>query len=101
MPAWRKLKSVAHTIIYDNAIVETNQKSRPLDPEQWHNVTMPTIVIAGSKSPTWMRNAMHALANTLPNAAHQMLDGQTHLVKAAALAPVLAAFYTTVSPSQP
>jgi pimeloyl-ACP methyl ester carboxylesterase len=100
MPAWRKLKSVAHTIIYDNAIVETNQKSRPLDPDQWRNVTMPTIVIAGSKSPTWMRNAMHALAATLPNARHHTLDGQTHLVKAAKLAPVLAAFYTTGEPDQ-
>jgi pimeloyl-ACP methyl ester carboxylesterase len=101
MPAWRKLKSVAHTVVYDNQIVETNQQSQPFTASQWAHVTMPTVVIAGSKSPEWMRNAMRALAETLPNASHRVLDGQTHLVKAAALAPVLASFYIDDTPNQP
>jgi pimeloyl-ACP methyl ester carboxylesterase len=36
-----------------------------------------------------------ALAGVLPNARHRTLDGQTHLVKPKALAPVLVEFFTS------
>ncbi len=36
---------------------------------------------------------MRALADTLPNATYRTLPGQTHLVKPAALAPVLVEFF--------
>ena len=39
-----------------------------------------------------MRNAMQGLADTLPNAEHRILEGQTHMVKAEILAPVLSDF---------
>ena len=54
---------------------------------------MPTLVVAGGKSPAWMRNAMQALARVLPSAKHYTLEGQTHMVSAKALAPVLAEFF--------
>jgi hypothetical protein len=57
-------------------------------------VTMPALVVAGGKSDEWMRNGMRALADVLPKAEHRTLDGQTHLVKPAALAPVLTEFFT-------
>jgi hypothetical protein len=41
-----------------------------------------------------MRNSMRALANVLPDARYRTLDGQTHMVKPKALAPVLAEFFT-------
>lgn len=53
---------------------------------------MPSLVLDGGKSPEWMRNANEALAKALPNARHQRLPGQTHMVKAQALAPALAEF---------
>ena len=93
MPAWSKLKAVAHTLPYDAAIVYDYQKGRPLPPEQWSSATMPTLVSAGGKSPDWMRNAMRELAGVLPNAKHRTLEGQTHIVKAEALAPVLVEFF--------
>lgn len=93
MPAWSKLKAVAHTLPYDAAIVYDYQKGRPLPPEQWSSATMPTLVSAGGKSPDWMRNAMMELAGVLPNAKHRTLEGQTHIVKAEALAPVLVEFF--------
>jgi hypothetical protein len=34
-----------------------------------------------------------SLANVLPSAEYKTLPGQTHIVKAGALAPVLADFY--------
>jgi hypothetical protein len=49
--------------------------------------------MAGTKSPAWMRNAMRSLAGVLPSAEHRELEGQTHIVKAKALAPVLATFF--------
>jgi hypothetical protein len=54
---------------------------------------MPTKVIAGGKSDAWMRNAQKAIADALPNARHAVLEGQNHMVKPEALAPVLAEFF--------
>jgi len=93
MPAWSKLKAVAPTVIYDATIVDDYQKGRPLPSDRWTSVTMPTLVAVGGKSPDWMRNAMRALADVLPNARHSTLGGQTHIVKPQALAPVLVEFF--------
>jgi len=93
MPAWSKLKAVAPTVIYDAAIVDDYQRGGPLPSDRWTSVTMPTLVAVGGKSPDWMRNAMRALADVLPNATHSTLEGQTHIVKVEALAPVLVEFF--------
>jgi pimeloyl-ACP methyl ester carboxylesterase len=92
MPAWSKLKAVAPTVIYDAALVDDYQKGRPLPTDRWTSVTMPTLVAVGGKSPDWMRNAMRALADVL-DARHSTLEGQTHIVKPEALAPVLVEFF--------
>jgi pimeloyl-ACP methyl ester carboxylesterase len=55
---------------------------------------MPTLVISGGKSPAWMQNGMKSLAKVLPNARHQTLAGQTHIVKPEAPAPVLKEFFS-------
>jgi pimeloyl-ACP methyl ester carboxylesterase len=93
MPAWSKLKGVAHTLPYDLTIVSDNQRGRPLPLTRWTSAKVPTLVVAGGKSPVWMRNAMQALARVLPSATHRTLEGQTHMVNAKALAPVLAEFF--------
>ena len=49
--------------------------------------------MAGGKSPGWMRNSMRSLAEALPAAQHRTLEGQTHIVKPKALAPVLSGFF--------
>jgi hypothetical protein len=93
MPAWSKLKAVAHTLPYDGAIVQENQKGRPLPSGRWASVSIPTLVMDGGKSPQWMRHATRALANILPNAKYRTLEGQTHIVKPKAHAPVLVEFF--------
>ncbi|WP_135553658.1 alpha/beta fold hydrolase [Paenibacillus cymbidii] len=93
MPAWKKLKGVAHTLPYDTELTAAFQRGKPLPTDYWADVTAPTLVASGSKSPAWMRNAMQALANALPHAEHRTLAGQTHIVKPAALAPVLTHFF--------
>jgi pimeloyl-ACP methyl ester carboxylesterase len=94
MPAWSKLTAVAPTLVYDITILEDNQRGKPLSATRWASVTVPTFVVDGGKSPAWMRHAMQALADVLPNAKRQTLDGQTHMVKPQALAPVLIEFFT-------
>jgi pimeloyl-ACP methyl ester carboxylesterase len=91
-PAWSKLKAVAHTLPYDISIVHENQRGKPLPAGRWNGLTAPTLVVDGGKSPAWMRNAAQALAASL-NAKYRTLDGQTHMVKPQALAPVLREFF--------
>ncbi|MBD2871391.1 alpha/beta fold hydrolase [Paenibacillus arenilitoris] len=93
MPAWSKLKAVAHTLPYDTLLTVDHQRGKPLEAGRWSSVTVPTLVAAGGKSPAWMRVAMEQLARALPNAEHRTLEGQTHIVKPEALAPVLRDFF--------
>jgi hypothetical protein len=46
-------------------------------------------VILGGKSPAFFHNGTGKLVDLLPNAEHRVLEGQTHMVKAKVLAPVL------------
>jgi pimeloyl-ACP methyl ester carboxylesterase len=95
MPGWSGMKRAAHTVAYDVAIVAEHERGQPLPADRWTSVTMPTLVIDGSKSPAWMRNAMSALAAVLPAAQHRTLAGQTHMVNAKVLAPVLVELFTS------
>jgi hypothetical protein len=52
------------------------------------------LVADGGKSPEWMHNGCRSLSEVLPDATYRTIPGQTHLVKAAALAPVLREFFT-------
>lgn len=94
-PVWKKLTGVAHTLPYDIELVESYQTGKSIPSGEWADVTMPVMVIAGGKSPAWMQNAQAAIAATLPNAELRTLPGQTHMVKAKALAPLLAEFFRT------
>ena len=92
MPAWSKLEALAHTLPYDVRLIGENGTGRPLPADRWTNVSAPTLVVAGGKSPAWMQNAMRALAEALPSAEHRTLADQMHIVKPKALAPVLSEF---------
>lgn len=94
MPAWPKLKALAPTVVYDMTIMDPYQHGKPFEPGKWPSVTMPTLAISGGKSPAWMQNGMKSLARVLPNARHRTLEGQTHIVKAEALTPVLKEFFS-------
>jgi hypothetical protein len=93
MPAWGKLKRVAHTLPYDGEIMGETQLGRPLPAGRWPGAKVKTLVIVGGKSPAFFHNGTSRLVDLLPNAAHRVLAGQTHMVKAKALAPVLIDYF--------
>ncbi|GAA3210136.1 alpha/beta hydrolase [Actinocorallia longicatena] len=94
MPPWKKLKAVAPTLPNDLALFSAGlQSGNPLPAGRWDAVTAPTLVMGGGKSPTWMKNGVHATALAIPGAVEEELPGQTHMVKAAVLAPAVTAFF--------
>lgn len=93
MPMWKNLKAIAPTLVYDTAIVGPMMQSRPIPTSKWANVKQPAMVVGGTKSDTWMRNAQKAIATALPNGRHAELEGENHMVKAAAIAPMIREFF--------
>ncbi|HVV09440.1 alpha/beta hydrolase [Amycolatopsis sp.] len=90
---WAKLKAVAHTISYDLTIMAAHQRGRPLPVEEFGRVAVPTLAMAGGKSPRWMQQSVRAVALSVPEARFQVLPGQNHMVKPQPLAPVLIEFF--------
>jgi pimeloyl-ACP methyl ester carboxylesterase len=95
-PMWKGLKAVAHTLPYDFEIVLPFEQGEPLPTGYYDAVAVPTLMIAGGKSPAYLRNAQAAIAAAVPGARLEALAGQTHLVKAKATAPVLIEFFSGV-----
>jgi pimeloyl-ACP methyl ester carboxylesterase len=88
-PFWPSLEKIAHTLVYDATIIGNLSL-----PTEWaSSITQPTLVIAGGESMQEFRLAEEALADILPNAEYLSLDGQTHHIVPAVLAPVLKEFY--------
>jgi pimeloyl-ACP methyl ester carboxylesterase len=92
-PMWPRLTAVAHTLPHDGAIMGELQQGKALPAGIWGGVTAPALVIAGGKSPAWMHQGARAVAGAVPGAQYRVLEGQTHDVKARAVAPVLREFF--------
>ena len=93
LPVFKKLTSVAHALPYDFRVLGDTGRGLPLTAGRWDAVTAPALVMAGGKSPLYMRNGARALAAAL-GAPYRELPGQTHLLKADAVTPVLVEFFT-------
>lgn len=92
-PGWSKTKRAGHTLVNDALLIGDTQSGKPIPEGRYADVTLPTVVYAGGKSPAWLRNANAALAEAIPGSEHRILAGQTHMVKAPALAPELVDFF--------
>jgi len=88
-PMWPALEALAHTLPYDTDIFGAGE----LPAERLRAIEAPTLVMDGGASPDWARNAAAALAGVLPNVRHVTLEGQTHAVDPALVAPLLADFF--------
>jgi pimeloyl-ACP methyl ester carboxylesterase len=92
-PMWPDLEALAHTLVYDMAVMGDTMRGRPLPADRWGSLTMPTLVLDGGVSPEWQRSAARALAEVLPNATARTLEGQGHGAPEDVLAPVLLGFF--------
>jgi pimeloyl-ACP methyl ester carboxylesterase len=93
-PFWPAIEAVAHTLAYDGTIMRGTMGGGPLPATRWASVTVPALVMDGGDSPAYQRNAVRALADLLPGAQRRTLEGQTHEVDPALLAPVLEVFFS-------
>ena len=97
-PMWPALLAIEHTIAYDAACMGDYQPPVAL----LSRITRPTLVVTGDVLDTHMtglpsdlfERAAQAITANVPDAQRHHLRGQTHMVDARALAPVLARFFT-------
>lgn len=99
LPFWKKLTAIAHTLSNDLEIIAPHHNGLPFPDGKWSSVTIPTLVMAGGKSPAYMQNSMKAWAKAFPNAEHRTLEGQTHMVKQSVLVPELLDFFALAAAS--
>jgi pimeloyl-ACP methyl ester carboxylesterase len=92
-PTWPALEAVAHTLLYDVAVLGQKMAGNPLPTDQWAAATAPTLVMDGGASPEWIRNSARTLAEVLPDAQHRSLEGQTHNPAPEVLAPKIERFF--------
>lgn len=90
-PFWGKQEALAHTLAYDATIMADYD----LPTDRAAIVKVPTLVAAGSATFPFMLDTARALADAIPDAQLQILEGQTHDVSPEVLAPVLEAFFTS------
>ncbi|MFI7676272.1 alpha/beta fold hydrolase [Actinophytocola sp. NPDC049390] len=79
-PAWPALEALAPTLRYDNEVMIL---------ETLPTTTVPTTILTGGASPTWMHEAAHRLATHLPNATTTTLPNETHNISPPTLAKAL------------
>jgi pimeloyl-ACP methyl ester carboxylesterase len=88
---WEYLTGLAHSLPYDCALFEPGC---PV-PSQWlAGIGVPTLAIAGSNTFPWLIAATRQVADAVPGARFESLDGQDHgvLHHAEALVPCLREF---------
>lgn len=101
MPGGGRLRKIAHTVAYDATIMSPYQQGTTSPKELCSSVQPPTLVIVGAKSPQWMKSGCDMVAASIPNARLARLDGQSHMVKAKATAPLVSTFLAESSGSTP
>lgn len=92
-PTWQSMEALAPTLAYDGAVVG---EDRIVPTERVALITVPTLIMDGSASAEtmpFMRETAEALTKAMPNARHQVLEGQGHDLDPNVLASVLAEFF--------
>jgi pimeloyl-ACP methyl ester carboxylesterase len=90
MPFWPGFEAVAPTLAYDAAALG-DEAAVPV--ARAAEVAVPTLVMDGGASPPFMHTTAVALAAAMPHGQQRTLEGQTHNVAPAALAPALIEFF--------
>ncbi|WP_329221301.1 alpha/beta hydrolase [Streptomyces sp. NBC_01485] len=88
-PMWAGMEAIAPTLAYDDAVMGDGLVPR----ERLASVGVPVLGVAGEASAPWLREAVRAVAEAVPQGTYRTLEGQTHMVDPNVLAPVLAEFF--------
>ena len=91
-PFWKDMRSVAHTLPYDAAIMG----SFDLPVAELKSISVPVVAVAGEKTTPTLKRAVQAVAETIPGAQHRMAPKMSHAIKAAVLAPLLRSWLEAV-----
>lgn len=73
-PNWPARVEAVHTIIRE----ERARKAYELDDEKFEAVTTPTLLLMGSETAPFTREATEALDDALPNSRIVIMEGQAH-----------------------
>jgi pimeloyl-ACP methyl ester carboxylesterase len=92
-PFWPGMEAVAPTLAYDHATILGEPWSVPT--ELATRLSVPVLVMAGDASLPFMPDAARVLSRAIPQGQLRMLEGQTHEVNPAVLAPVLVEFFSS------
>lgn len=97
LPMWKKIRPNAPTLPYDAAIMNG------FDPpaKRLANIRVPTLVAYGEKSPASLQDGARAAAQLVSGAEVRSLPKQSHNLKPAAIAPVLAEFTAKAATAAP
>lgn len=93
-PMWPSLEKYAHTLPYDQAVMDGTMSGRPLPEGRWSGATMPVLIMYGGDSPNMFREAADALAAILGDTKRKVLPGQNHGADPKMVAPELIDFFT-------
>lgn len=75
MPSWAERIEAAHTIHRELRALDHDYT---LDLDRFRAIEVPTLLLLGSESPPFLKDATHALAGVLPNARLHIIEGQAH-----------------------
>ena len=89
-PFWADLEAVAPTLAYDHTAIMGATLAVPTD--RLAAVVAPMLALCGGSSPPFMCASARTVSQAVPNGKFRKLDGQTHDVQPAVLAPVLIEF---------
>jgi pimeloyl-ACP methyl ester carboxylesterase len=86
-PPWAKMKSVAHTLVYDCMLSDATTSTL------LRSVAVPTLVLDSEGSSDNLTGWAASVARQLPRGTHRSLAGEWHSVPDEILAPVLVEFF--------
>jgi pimeloyl-ACP methyl ester carboxylesterase len=89
---WPAVEAVAPTIAYDGRIMGTTMSGGPLPRDRWAAVTMPTLVMHGTRTFPFIIAGTRALAELMPTATLRAVEGEQHDAPADVLASALRDF---------
>jgi pimeloyl-ACP methyl ester carboxylesterase len=87
-PFWASQEKIAHTLAYDATVM--GDYSPPI--ERARGLTVPTIILTGGASFPFFHETARVLVGAIPDARHQLLEGQEHNVDPAVLGAAIVAF---------